>query len=48
MLSTVHLLGNVQHEVKHNVKFCSLWEKYILSFSAVENLYYDHNLSTFH
>lgn len=29
MLSTVHLLGNVQHEVKHNVNICRLWEKNI-------------------
>ncbi len=45
MLSTVHLLGNVQHDVKHNVNICSLWEKYILSCSAEQNLYNDHNES---
>lgn len=38
MLLTVHLLENMQQEVKHNVNICSLWEKHILSESAEENL----------
>lgn len=44
MLSTVHLLGNVQHEVKQ-CQYLQFVGKYILSCSAEENLYYDHNYS---